>query len=174
MVRIQLLTGCRPGEVCKLTPGMIDRSGDVWVAKLHEHKTAIHDHERYLYFGPKAQAVLRPFLLRGPDEYLFRPADTIKPEGARQRKPRDAIVVWQPPWQVESQNQGQGPRSRRQIHPPSLYSKNRRSRQSGRKLNIGRPISCVTPALPRSGQNSAWMLRAAAGSFGGAKGGWLL
>ena len=85
MVRIQLLTGCRPGEVCKLTPGMIDRSGDVWVAKLHEHKTAIHDHERYLYFGPKAQAVLRPFLLRGPDEYLFRPADTIK-----QRKKRDS------------------------------------------------------------------------------------
>ena len=29
MVRAQMLTGCRPGEVCKLTPSMFDRSGDV-------------------------------------------------------------------------------------------------------------------------------------------------
>jgi integrase len=34
MVRVQLLTGCRPGEVVKLTPGMIDRSKEVWVATL--------------------------------------------------------------------------------------------------------------------------------------------
>lgn len=27
MVRCQLLIGCRPGEICKLTPKMIDRSG---------------------------------------------------------------------------------------------------------------------------------------------------
>jgi hypothetical protein len=30
MVRFQRLTGCRPGEVCKLRPGDVDRSGEVW------------------------------------------------------------------------------------------------------------------------------------------------
>lgn len=63
MVRVQLLTGCRPGEVCKLTPAMIDRSGDVWVASLDEHKTAHHGHKRILYFGPKAQEILKTYLL---------------------------------------------------------------------------------------------------------------
>lgn len=30
MVRFQRLTGCRPGEVCSLTPSMVDRSHSVW------------------------------------------------------------------------------------------------------------------------------------------------
>ena len=29
LVRFQRLTGCRPGEACAITPGIIDRSGDV-------------------------------------------------------------------------------------------------------------------------------------------------
>lgn len=42
MVRVQLLLGCRPSEICKLTANMIDQSGDVWTATLGEHKTAHH------------------------------------------------------------------------------------------------------------------------------------
>ena len=34
MVRVQRLIGARPAEVCSLTPGSFDRSGDVWVATL--------------------------------------------------------------------------------------------------------------------------------------------
>ncbi len=30
MVRFQLATGCRPGEVCSLKPSMVDRSKEVW------------------------------------------------------------------------------------------------------------------------------------------------
>ena len=76
MVKIQLLTGCRPGEVCKLTPGMLDRRGKVWVAKLEEHKTAHRGRERQLYFGPKAQAVLAPFLDRPDDKPFFSPRES--------------------------------------------------------------------------------------------------
>jgi integrase len=78
MVRLQLLAGCRPGEVCKLTPAMIDREGEVWVAKIGDHKTAHHGRRRNIYVGPKAQAILMPYLLRGPDDCLFRPFDTDK------------------------------------------------------------------------------------------------
>lgn len=78
MIRVQMLTGCRPGEVCKLTPAMIDRSGDVWTATLSEHKTAHHGKARVLYFGPEAQELLKPYLLRDPNECLFRPCDSEK------------------------------------------------------------------------------------------------
>ena len=78
MVRVQLLLGCRPAEVCKLTPAMIDRSGDVWVAQLDEHKTVHHERDRNLYIGPQAQEILTPYLLRGEYEHLFRPCDAVR------------------------------------------------------------------------------------------------
>ena len=92
MVRIQLECGCRPGEICKLTPAMVDRSGDVWLAKLGEHKTAHHGRARIIYFGPKSQEILRPYLLRGPDDCLFRPCDAVK-----QRRERDHASRQTPP-----------------------------------------------------------------------------
>lgn len=78
MVRVQRLIGCRPGEVCQLTPGMIDRSSDVWEAVLKKHKNAHRGQERKLSIGPKCQAILRPYLLRGENECLFRPMDSEK------------------------------------------------------------------------------------------------
>lgn len=81
MVRFQLATGCRPGEVCKIKPSMVDRSGDVWTIVLAEHKTAYRGIARTIYCGPKAQAVLTPYLLRGADDYCFSPV-----EANRQRR----------------------------------------------------------------------------------------
>jgi integrase len=76
MVRVQMLIGCRPGELCKIMPGLIDRSGEVWEVHLQEHKTAHHDKQRVLYMGPKAQELLTPYLLRPEDEHCFRPIDS--------------------------------------------------------------------------------------------------
>ena len=78
MVRVQRLIACRPGELCQLTPGMIDRTGDVWEAKLTKHKNAHRGQSRTLSIGPKAQAIVLPYLLRGESEALFRPMDAEK------------------------------------------------------------------------------------------------
>jgi integrase len=75
MIRFQLLTGCRPAEVCKLTPAMIDRSREVWEANLPEHKTSHHGRDRVIYIGPKAQKVIQPYLDRAPDANLFSPQE---------------------------------------------------------------------------------------------------
>lgn len=88
MVRAQLLIGCRPGEICKLTPAMINRTEDVWIATLGEHKTAHHGHTRLLYIGPQAQAVLAPYLLRGPNDCLFTPVESMQAKRDRQREGR--------------------------------------------------------------------------------------
>ncbi len=85
MVRVQRLIGCRPGEVCNLTPASLDRSDSVWVATLTEHKTAHHGHERKLYVGPKAQAIIEPYLDREANMPLFRPSEAVA-----MRQERDA------------------------------------------------------------------------------------
>lgn len=76
MIRFQRLTGCRPGEVCKIVPGMIDRSKKVWMVDLDKHKTAWRGKKRTIFVGPKAQAILLPYLLRGTDEPCFSPIES--------------------------------------------------------------------------------------------------
>jgi integrase len=84
MIRFQSLVGCRPGEVCDIQPCMVDRSvGDVWEIKLDAHKTAWRGTERILYIGPKAQAILTPYLDRDPCAYCFSPIEAF-----HQRRPR--------------------------------------------------------------------------------------
>jgi len=75
LIQLQLLTAARAGELVNLRPCDIDRSGKVWTFTPDGHKTAHHGHHRTIYFGPKAQEVLAPFLLRPEDKYLFSPAE---------------------------------------------------------------------------------------------------
>ncbi len=76
MVRFQRLTGCRPAEVCCIRPCDIDTSGDVWLYQPESHKAEHHDRARIIVVGPKAQNVLRPYLLRDNETHCFSPADS--------------------------------------------------------------------------------------------------
>ncbi len=78
MVKFQRLTGARPGEVCAITPALVDRSNAVWEIRLTEHKTAHKGKSRTVYVGPQAQAVLLPYLLRGADKSCFSPIEAEK------------------------------------------------------------------------------------------------
>ena len=71
MIALQRLSGCRPGEVCRLTVGDVDRSGDVWKATLERHKTAHRGKRRTLYFGPQSQAILAKYLLKEAERFVF-------------------------------------------------------------------------------------------------------
>ena len=73
MVKLQRLAGARPGEVTILRPCDLDRSGDVWIYTPESHKTEHHDKDRHIYIGPEGQALLRPYLLRGDEDYCFAP-----------------------------------------------------------------------------------------------------
>jgi integrase len=76
MIRLQLLTGARPGEICNLTPSMVNRSGKVWEARLIEHKSAWRGKERTIFIGPKAQKILLQFLLRDAHAPCFSPSES--------------------------------------------------------------------------------------------------
>jgi len=75
MIDLQLLTRARPGEIVQLRPYDIDRTGATWTCRPPEHKTRHYGHERVILFGPKAQQVLSPFLLRPQDARCFSPAE---------------------------------------------------------------------------------------------------
>jgi integrase len=78
MVRFHRLVGCRPSEVCLIRPRDVDRSGEVWVYRPESYKTEHHGGERRIFIGPKAQDVLRPYLLRPAESYCFSPAESVK------------------------------------------------------------------------------------------------
>ncbi len=75
IIQLLLYTAARPSEILNLQRGDIDTNGDVWTAIIRDHKTAYKGKERRLFFGPRAQSVLRPFLLRPDSDYLFSPRE---------------------------------------------------------------------------------------------------
>lgn len=75
MIRLQRLTGMRPGEACIVRACDIEMEGDIWEYRPHEYKTEHHDIERVVCLGLDAQAIIREFLKPDTEAYLFSPAD---------------------------------------------------------------------------------------------------
>src|SRR5262249_4683773 len=96
MVRLQLLIGCRPYEVCSVRPLDLDMTNPAcWVyrpgsdrGQHGQHKTAIHGHDRTILIGPKAQGVLRPYLGTRLDGYCFSPAASEPARSSKRREDR--------------------------------------------------------------------------------------
>jgi integrase len=65
MVELQGLTGMRPGEVCAMKWGEVDRSGELWVFRPKYHKTAHRGMTRAIPIGPKARTILIEFVRDG-------------------------------------------------------------------------------------------------------------
>jgi integrase len=76
LVRLQLLSGARGGELLGIRAADIDRSGSVWVYRPAQHKNAWRARPREILFGPKAQEVLLPWLETKADGPLFSPKET--------------------------------------------------------------------------------------------------
>lgn len=85
MVRLQYVTGMRPGEVCSMRLCNIDRSTDVWKYSPELHKTEHHGRSRVIPLGPKAQRILQPLLNRSEESYLFSPEELTKVAGVAGR-----------------------------------------------------------------------------------------
>ncbi len=75
MVKIQRLTGARPGELCDMRPVDFDRSSDVWRYVPKSHKTEHHGQSRVVFIGERAQAILLPYLLRPEEAFCFSPIE---------------------------------------------------------------------------------------------------
>lgn len=79
MVQVAQLTGVRPKELCEMRPQMFQFDGPdgTWLFSLDDHKTAhITGDDSVGVFGPRAQAIIRPYLEAaqkiGPDCPIWR------------------------------------------------------------------------------------------------------
>jgi integrase len=146
MVRLQRLTGMRPGEVCQLRPADVDRTGDAWCYVPASHKTQHHGRERRIYIGPRAQAVLLPYLLRDAQAPCFSPIDAEAKRHDRQRAARKTRV--QP-----------SQRNRRQARPKRTI----RDRYTKDTYNVAIRRACAKaaglkrPIRPKDASNAAAM-----------------
>lgn len=79
MVKIQLLTGMRPGEVCAMRRGELSFLDDgTLVYTLESDKTDYRrdpNDKKQIFLGPRAVEELKPYLNRPDDDYLFKPLE---------------------------------------------------------------------------------------------------
>jgi integrase len=130
MVQVQRLTGARPTEVCLMRGQNIERSGPVWWYRIDPnevareegegraanlHKTAHHESAdgnaqvKLLPLGPKAQAILAPFLEgRDPSAFLFQPREANQALNNERKASRKT-----PPWPSHLRAQA----AKRKAHP---------------------------------------------------------
>ncbi|HJZ53826.1 MAG TPA: site-specific integrase, partial [Gemmataceae bacterium] len=107
MVVLQLTTGARPGELCKMKAGDVTRAGklhipgagvqdldklEVWAYVPSKHKLTWKGKPRFLLFAPDAQRVLAPFLDRDAAAYCFSPRESTDGLRAEQRAARKSKV----------------------------------------------------------------------------------
>jgi integrase len=122
MVRLQVLSGMRSGEVTAMRPCDVDRSGGVWEYRPQRHKTEHHGKERLILLGPRAQDVLRPFLDRvprpEPDAPIFRPD---RAEAERSRRRRIARRTPMTPSQQRRKRKARRKRAPRTAYSPGTY-----------------------------------------------------
>jgi integrase len=95
MVRIQRLTGVRPGELLAIKAGSIERSDPTcWEFRPGRHKTSHHDRSRAVFIGPRCQAILMPYFIKAGSGPLFRHSR----DGYRRAITRACVRVGIEPW----------------------------------------------------------------------------
>lgn len=98
MIQLQLLTGMRPGEVVLMRPADVDTGGTAWVYHPSRHKTEHHGQAREVYLGPKAQRLLKPFLVPADGEpslerFLFSPREAEEERRAERAANRSTPIT---------------------------------------------------------------------------------
>lgn len=119
MVRLQLLAGMRPKEVCDIRPRDVTLADGVMVYRPGSHKTEHHGKERRIFLGPKAQEVLRPWLGRDADAYCFDPRETVAAWMRDKRLRRKSKV--QPSQQCRAKRYGKRKRQPQERYTSASY-----------------------------------------------------
>lgn len=75
MIELQWHTGMRPGEVVIMRKCDLSFEGDRWRYRPTQHKNLHRGHERIIPIPTVVRAILKPYLLRRADAFLFAPAE---------------------------------------------------------------------------------------------------
>ncbi len=92
MVELQRLSGMRPGEVVSMRTIDLEITGKVWAYTPERHKTEHHGKRRQIHLGPRAQAILKPWLRSELELPLFSPAEATDERLAARHRDRKTPV----------------------------------------------------------------------------------
>jgi integrase len=122
MVEIQLLTGCRPGEVCAMCGIDLDMSGRIWIYRPGsdqgaegKHKTAYLGKKREIYIGPRCQEIIKPWFKTDLQAHLFNPAEWELERNEQRRKAR-LTPLWPSHVRHQEKKRKKHPRRTKQDH----------------------------------------------------------
>lgn len=118
MAWLQRYTGMRPGEVVIMRPCDIKRQGAVWVFEPFTHKNKYRGHSRLVPLGPKSQAILKPFLARKDDQFLFSPAEAEAWRSEQRRMKRRSPMT---PSQAKRKPKAKPKRKKRDRYDTASY-----------------------------------------------------
>ncbi|MFO0822846.1 MAG: tyrosine-type recombinase/integrase [Gemmataceae bacterium] len=99
MIEVQRLCGCRPQDVVQMRACDIDTSTDVWEYRPARFKTEHHNDDgnpaldRIVYVGPKAQAILKPFITNDAGAYFFSPRRSEAIRNAARKQNRQSPMT---------------------------------------------------------------------------------
>lgn len=134
MIRLQLLTGMRPGEVVIVRTADVCREGLVWSYRPTRHKTQHHGQSRTVFLGP--QALLKPYLDdAAPERYVFSAAEADRARRERQRAAR-----------TTPEGEGNRPGTNRKRHPTKKPGE--RYRTDSYRHAISRACDAAFPVPP--------------------------
>jgi integrase len=94
MIEVQRLAGCRPQDIVQMRAIDIDMTGPVWEYRPPHYKTEHRneddtpDRDRIVFLGPRAQALLKPYLTLNVTDYLFSPKRAEEARSAARRAER--------------------------------------------------------------------------------------
>lgn len=77
MLRIQVATGMRPSEICRIRPCDVDQTNSVWMYRPPTHKTANRGKRKSVPLVGDARDAIQPYLDRDPTSYCFSPAESM-------------------------------------------------------------------------------------------------
>jgi integrase len=92
MVRLQLETGMRPGELVVMRACDLDMTGKVWLYRPSAHKTEYRGHERIVPIGPKGQEIIRRHLSVDLQSFLFSPRKLMEERAQALRAARKTKI----------------------------------------------------------------------------------
>jgi integrase len=93
MLRLQLLSSARSGEICVMRACDIDMSGTVWLYRPQRHKTEHRGKGRVIVLGPRAQEIVKRYLKPNVEAYLFSPHEAMEARRLKLRQERRSKVT---------------------------------------------------------------------------------
>jgi integrase len=120
MVRLQRITGLRSQNLVMMRPSELDRSANVWVYEPERHKTRHHNKRLRVLIGPRGQEILRPYLDRSPDAFLFSPQEAERWRNEqREANPKERTTPRYPSEARRLQQEQKDRQRRQRKRPPS-------------------------------------------------------